>query len=94
MARLALLREGAGLVRSLVEEALGELDRGGDPRPKLREALAVAEALERLVDLAERGADLAPLEDLAEAARAEGAPVYALETDSARGGARAAEGEG
>jgi hypothetical protein len=76
--RLALLREGAELIRSLVEEALGVLDRGGDPRELLREALAAAEALGRLVELAEGGADLASLEDTAEAARAEGAPVYAL----------------
>jgi hypothetical protein len=78
MTNLALLKEGAQLIRSLVEEALGELEGGGDPRFKLREALAVAEALEKLVELAERGADLASLEDLAEAARVEGAPVYAL----------------
>jgi len=78
MPNLALLKEGAQLIRSLVGEALGELEGGGDPRFKLREALAVAEALEKLVELAERGADLASLEDLAEAARAEGAPVYAL----------------
>jgi hypothetical protein len=75
---LALLREGAQLIRSLVEEALGELDRGGDPRAKLREALAVAEALGVLVELAEKGVNLATLEDLAEVARVEGAPVYAL----------------
>jgi hypothetical protein len=75
---LALLKEGAQLIRSLVEEALGELDRGGDPRPKLREATAVAVALGVLVELAEKGVNLATLEDLAEAARVEGAPVYAL----------------
>ena len=78
MPNLALLREGARLISSLVEEALGELDRGGDPRSKLREALAVAEALGVLVELAEKGVDLASLEDLAEVARVEGAPVYAL----------------
>lgn len=91
MPRLALLREGVRLIRSLVGEALGELEEGGgDPRSKLREALAAAEALEELVDLAERGANLAPLEDLAEAARAEGAPVYApaqrRRLDEERGG--------
>jgi hypothetical protein len=75
---LALLKEGARLIRSLVEEALEELEGGGNPRSKLREARAVAVALEELVDLAEKGANLASLENLAEVARAEGAPVYAL----------------
>ncbi len=78
MPDLALLKEGAQLIRSLVEEALGELDRGGDPRPRLREAIAVAVALGMLTELAEKGVNLATLEDLAEVARVEGAPVYAL----------------
>ena len=61
MPELALLKEGVQLIRSLVEEALGELDRGGDPRPKLREAIAVAFALGVLVELAEKGVNLATL---------------------------------